>query len=173
MPTLNEMFPSQYLCGDDLGDKSYALRISRVVTEQIFDKREKKKARKWVVYFNGAKKGCLIGKEQAKVIMLVTNSKTSEEWIGKVVGVHAEWTKAYGEDHFVPRFGPVTKQSSGAAPEAMNQDSIDDGDEQDIDQGENVVETTPAEGPVLDFIEEMKKEEGAKKNNPSTSRAVE
>jgi hypothetical protein len=135
MPTLNEMFPSQYLSGEDLGGKSYTLVMRNVYTETIFDVKKNKHVKKWVLYFDDAKKGCLIGKTQASQIFEATGTASTDEWTNKKVEVYPTTVKAFGEDHLVPRFRKPTKMHEEPAPAAMQQEVIsDESEEHEIDQ---------------------------------------
>lgn len=126
MPTLNEMFPSQYLNGADLNGKAFVLTITRVVTEEIFDVKKNKRVKKWVLYFKDAKKGCLIGKTQAIEIFEATGLDKAkdpcEKWIGKKVEVFPTTVKAFGEEYLVPRFRAISAGTSEAPPAAMQQE---------------------------------------------------
>lgn len=134
MPSLAEMFPSQYLSGEDLGGKAFTLVMRRVVVEEIFDVKKNKKAKKWVLYFDGAKKGCLIGKTQADSIFEATNTTRTEEWSGKKIEVYATTIKAFGEDHVVARFRSATKINEAPPPDSMQTVIEEEDDEEPIEE---------------------------------------
>jgi len=136
--TLNEMFPSQYINGDDLKGRAFTLTIRSVKQEQIFDVKENKRKLKWVIYFAPpAKKGCLCGVTQASQIFeaLDLNPKvdTYDDWIGRKVEIYPTEVKAFGKKTIAPRFRKLTKAGETAVPEALTVDVVDDEEEEGDD----------------------------------------
>lgn len=129
MPTLNEMFPSQYLNGEDLKGKAYVLKIRFVKTEEIFDQQKRAKAKKWVVYFEDARKGCLIGKTQTAQIFEGTDTKATEEWTGKTIEIYPTNVVAFGETHCVPRFRKASVAQVTPTPAEFQVEAVEDEEE--------------------------------------------
>jgi len=110
--TLNgeEMFPTRYARGEDLGGKAYAVTIERITQEEMTNPRTKQTEKKFVIYFVGSRRGFVIGKEFAESIARALNEYNAEKWFGQRVIIYPHQTKlgtgvrarAIGTNHAEP-----------------------------------------------------------------------
>ncbi len=70
---------------------------------------------KWVVYFQGAKKGAVLSKTLAKQIAAAVGSDDTDNWPGRAVELFPEHVKVAGNDYLVIRARVAAKaaQPSG------------------------------------------------------------
>jgi hypothetical protein len=80
-----DMFPARYASGSDLAGKPYTLIIDRVAVERMTNPRTHQESDKYVVYFTGAKRGFVLGKQFAESIATSLNETDAEKWKGKKV----------------------------------------------------------------------------------------
>jgi len=83
-PTINDMFPGRFLRGSDLKSPATVV-IRRVVQERMYSRAERAEADKWVVYFEGARKGLVLNRTNAEKIAEIVGSRDSDDWIGRQV----------------------------------------------------------------------------------------
>lgn len=102
MPSVDEMFPSQWLKAYDI-DGDVVARVERVAVEQVGPEREDR----WIVYFQGQTKGLLLNKTNAKVLGQLYG--LSEAWIGKAIVLFETQVDAFGETHDVIRMRAPTE----------------------------------------------------------------
>lgn len=96
MPTVDEMFPSQWFKAVDL-DGDTLLTIERIAVEQVGPDREDR----WVVFFQGQPKGLLLNKTNATVLGDLYG--LSEDWVGKPIVLFQTQVEAFGGTHDVVR----------------------------------------------------------------------
>lgn len=118
---VNDMFPSKYMKGDDLGGKPWSFKISRVVLEEMHDKQTKSKVKKPVVYFYGPKKGLILNRTIAEQIAKATGQDDTDNWPGHLVTIHPATVFAFGNNHLVIRVRPAENGPS-EAPDALVHD---------------------------------------------------
>lgn len=95
MPTINEMFPGRFLRGADLRDP-VTVTIRRVIQERMYSPSARAEVEKWVVYFEGAKRGLVLNVTNAEAIAEVCGSRESEDWIGKAIVLYPEMVSVGG-----------------------------------------------------------------------------
>jgi hypothetical protein len=82
MPNIDELFPSNYLTGEEIKDKGHIpVVIDRVVREDIGDDEQKP-----VIYFRGARKGLVLNRTNANEIATAYGRDYSL-WPGKRIEV--------------------------------------------------------------------------------------
>ena len=89
MPTIDEMFPRDYLTGDDLLGRSLPVRIARVVQVETHPQPGTTK-NSWVAYFEGKKKYLFLNKTIASQIAAATGSKNSDDWKGREITIYPQ-----------------------------------------------------------------------------------
>jgi CRISPR/Cas system-associated protein Cas5 (RAMP superfamily) len=80
MPSINEMFPSKYLKAEDIGDREVPVTIRKVVNETV--KSRDGSENRWVVYFDGKKKGWILNVTNGKAIAAIAKRPNSKDWTG-------------------------------------------------------------------------------------------
>lgn len=88
-----EMFPARYAGGDDLAGKAYTLRIERIEREKMTNPRTHQETEKHVIYFAGAKRGFVLGKEFAESIAVALGEWDAALWHGKSVQIFPQQTR--------------------------------------------------------------------------------
>src|SRR5512145_823806 len=83
MPLVSEGFPRRYVNAEEIGNRVLRLTIERVVIEQI------DRERKWVMYFQGAKKGLVLNRTNAEYMRFEV-SDDSDKWLGSEVDLFTE-----------------------------------------------------------------------------------
>lgn len=96
MPTINEMFPGRFLRGADLRGPARVV-IRRVVEERMYSPSVRQEVDKWVVYFEGAKRGLVLNVTNAERIAEIVGSRDSEDWIGKAIVLYPEMVSVGGK----------------------------------------------------------------------------
>lgn len=88
-----EMFPTRYAGGADLHGKAFTLEIALVQPEEMNDPHTFEKITKWVVYFKGAQRGMVLGKQFAESIAEATGETDAQKWAGKRVEIYPQQTR--------------------------------------------------------------------------------
>jgi hypothetical protein len=78
MAKLSDIFPSNFLKAEDLGDRDRIVTIDRIEIEEVGKEREEKP----VVYFRGGKKGLILNKTNAVAISAIAGSEDLDDWPG-------------------------------------------------------------------------------------------
>ena len=81
MATINEMFPGRFLRGADLKSPA-TVTIRRVAQEEMYSPSARKRAHKWVIYFEKAGKGLVLNRTNAEKIAEIAGSRDSDDWAG-------------------------------------------------------------------------------------------
>jgi hypothetical protein len=87
---VSEAFPSKYISAADIPEENIRLVMSHVVTETMEDKQ------KLILYFQGAKKGLVLNKTNAKNIADEYGDDT-DDWTGKEVILFTTWVDFQGK----------------------------------------------------------------------------
>ncbi len=90
---LSEAFPSNYLQASDLKDRNVTLTIARYETTEIG--REKKT--RPVLYFQGAKKGLILNKTNARTIANAYGTNL-DKWTGRQIILYPRMVEFEGDD---------------------------------------------------------------------------
>jgi hypothetical protein len=98
-----ELFP--YIDGLSLKGIRVNLVMDKVTSEMLPNGRGGEDA-KYVLYFEGSKKGLVLNKTNVKRIIKIVGSDDTEDWKGKTICVYSEKVKAFGEVHDAVRVGP-------------------------------------------------------------------
>ena len=93
---LNEIYPSKYLRGADLGGRSALVKIERVTLEEFYDLEQRAEVRKPVLYLEGKKKAVILSKSLAYSIAGILGSENLEDWKGKTFVLYSERKLVYG-----------------------------------------------------------------------------
>ena len=93
MPTIDELFPSNYLKAADLGDKSFKVKIEKIAFEEIGQDREKKP----ILYFAGVRKGLVLNKTNGTAVAEI-HGQATENWTGKEVELFSRLVPFQGKD---------------------------------------------------------------------------
>jgi hypothetical protein len=105
---LNDMFPSKYVKGEDLGGKSFVVTIARVVVEKMRPNPGRPEEEKFVLYTVEGHKGIILSKTIAGQIAQITGSDDSDHWPGKKIEVYPESVTVGG----VPRVAVRAKAAN-------------------------------------------------------------
>ena len=127
---INQMFPSKYMSGDDLGGKPWSFKISQVVLEPMHDKQTNSKVKKPVVYFTGPRKGLILNRTIAEQIAAATGQDDTDNWPGHLVTIYPTVVTAFGADHLVIRVKPASNGET-KPPDALVHDVEELADEAD------------------------------------------
>ena len=93
MPTIDELFPSNYMKAADLGDKTFRVKIDKVIFEEIGQDKEKKP----IIYFVGVRKGLVLNKTNGTAIAEM-HGQATENWTGKEVELFSRLVPFQGKD---------------------------------------------------------------------------
>lgn len=119
---INQMFPSKYMSGDDLGGKPWSFKITSVRLEEMHNKQTNSKTKKPVVYFTGPKKGLILNRTIAEQIAQATGQDDTDNWPGEVVTIYPTTVNAFGADHIVIRVRAASNGPSESPPDSMSHD---------------------------------------------------
>ena len=86
-----KLFPTNYICDDDLGDRDITLTMSTVKMEAMPDG-----SMKAVLYFHEAQKGMTLNKVNGSRIIAMYGSET-DDWMGKRVTLYPSETTFQGD----------------------------------------------------------------------------
>ncbi len=86
-----KLFPSNYICDDDLGGKDATLTMD-VVKMELMPNGDSK----GVLYFKEAQKGMTLNKTNGKRIMAMYGDET-DKWVGKQITIYPSETQYQGE----------------------------------------------------------------------------
>jgi hypothetical protein len=117
MPTINEMFPRRFISSADLNGHEWTLKIARIVSEEVFDSKSNDKAKKWVVYFKGAKKGLVLNVTNAESIAAITGSDDTKDWKDCDIVLYVATVRSFGEMVKAIRIKKATNAAQLDAPE--------------------------------------------------------
>jgi len=116
MPSVSEMFPSEYLEYEDIkpaidAGKRAVVVIERVECSEMWDTQLNQNVPKWMLKFNGKKKKMILSKTNAKRIAKVTGSDDSDGWAGATIELTTEAGRHFGQD-----FPHILRVWTGEAP---------------------------------------------------------
>jgi hypothetical protein len=86
MPSINEMYPSDWLKASDCQDGDMTLTITNITKERIGNGRDAQD--KWALYFEEVEKGMILNKTNTMTIAKLYGDDT-DDWIGKKVTLYA------------------------------------------------------------------------------------
>jgi hypothetical protein len=93
---LNEIYPSKFLRGADLGGKSALVVIERVEMDSFYDSERRENVQKPVLFFKGKNKGVVLSKTLAYGIADIVGSEDTDTWVGKTIILYSEHKLVYG-----------------------------------------------------------------------------
>ena len=105
MPDYRKMFDSEYIASWDLDDDT-TLTIEKVVAGEVGGHQGNEKQKRPIMYFEGAKKGMVVNKTNAKTVAGLYGNDT-EAWIGKKITLYVGECEAFGEVMSCLRVRPV------------------------------------------------------------------
>lgn len=97
MADYRTMFDSDWIRAWDLGGKDRVVTIVKVEAGELENHRAKKKDRKPVVWFKGAKKPLALNKTNAKTIASMYGTDTTS-WVGKTIAIYPTKTQFGNEE---------------------------------------------------------------------------
>ena len=117
---VSEAFPSKYISAADIPEDNIRLVMSHVVSEMMEDKP------KLILYFQGAKKGLVLNKTNAKNIADAHGDDT-DDWAGKEVILFTTWVDFQGKSVEAVRVRVPQPKDKKPAPKAATSDAaLDD-----------------------------------------------
>lgn len=124
---VNQLFPSKYMSGDDLGGKAWSFKITAVRLEEMHNRQTNSKIKKPVVYFAGPKKGLILNRTVAEQIAAATGQDDTDNWPGHSITIYPTTIHAFGADHNVIRVRPAHDGTSEMPDElAHDEDELDE-----------------------------------------------
>ena len=90
------MFPSKYLCAEDLRGKPIAVTIESVKQESVRMEDNGEEV-KWMMRFVGAKKALIVNQTNAEAIVNVTGKENAEGWVGEKITLFPTRCLCYGQ----------------------------------------------------------------------------
>jgi hypothetical protein len=112
------LYGSKYLSVADLKDGEPRLKIGKVEVAELREKNGTSK-RKFVIWFEGADKGLVVNKTNAKKLA-DAYGKQPQKWIGQIVQLYSEDT-TFGKG---VRVRPLRKPATPAEPDPVLNDVI-------------------------------------------------
>ncbi len=119
MPTMDELFPSNYLKAADLGNKTFKVKIDKVVFEEIGQDKEKKP----IIYFVGVRKGLVLNKTNGTAVAEM-HGQATENWTGKEVELFSRLVPFQGKDVPAIRIRAVAGVAVAAAEAVFAQAAV-------------------------------------------------
>jgi hypothetical protein len=115
---MSEAFASPYLKAEDLQNRDVNVTMDRVETAEF--KENNRSVTKYILFFQGKKKGVVLNKTNFTNISLAYG-KNSDGWVGKPVVLFSVWTDYQGKSVQAIRIRPA--QSTNGASRALAQKS--------------------------------------------------
>jgi hypothetical protein len=122
------LFP--YVEGGTLVGRSVTLTMTSVITEQLPDHQGKPQT-KYVLHFRETKKGLILNKTNAKVVIGLYGRDT-DGWTGQKITLYSEEVKAFGKLHNAAR---VRAPDQGSMPPNDGTDPLEDIEEEVAELG--------------------------------------
>jgi hypothetical protein len=122
---VNELFPSRFVKGDDLGDKRPVVTIRSCSIEEM----GKDKERHPVLWFKGTEKGLVLNKTNAMTIAALYGPEMNE-WLGKRITLYTERVRIGGENKIAIRVVkqvPAPVEQKVLIPEPVSQGGAESG----------------------------------------------
>ena len=120
MTTISDAFPSNYLKAADLKNGTIALKIDKVIFEEIGQNKDNKP----VVYFTDVKKGMVLNKTNATTIGAV-HGQEFEGWTGKEIELFEQMVPFQGQNVAAIRVRAVAEPEE-AIPARPNRSDFND-----------------------------------------------
>ncbi len=99
---VSDLFPSKYATGADLNGRPVTLTISHVRAETM-NPPGSAPVEKWVIYFDGAKKGIVLSRTLAMQIAKAVGTDDVSLWTGKPVTLYPETIRVAGQEKIAIR----------------------------------------------------------------------
>jgi hypothetical protein len=87
---ISQMYPRRYATGEDFQDKAYTMTIAKITKEKMHPQPGAPEIEKWVIYFQEAKKGVILGRTLAFQIAELLGTEETDEWFGKQVTLYPQ-----------------------------------------------------------------------------------
>lgn len=100
---ISAMFPSRFLVGDDLQGKSITVEISHIKAEKMRVNQATPEQEKFVLYFEGKKKGLILNKTLAGQIAVAVGADDTDQWPGGKIVLYSEMITVAGRQLCVIR----------------------------------------------------------------------
>lgn len=111
---INEMFPSKYVTGADLGGRSFVVTIARVQLERMRPNAQSPEVEKYVLYTVEGKRGIVLGKPLALQIAKALGEEDTDQWAGKKITIYPESVTVAGMQRLAIRARAYTNGSGEA-----------------------------------------------------------
>lgn len=118
MADYRTMFDEKWLKAWDLAGRDWTLIIRKVEAGVLENARQRRKDRKPVVYFRGARKPLALNKTNAKTIAALYGNNT-DSWVGKLVTLYAAKT-SFGDEQDIDCIRIRPREPSGKPEELPN-----------------------------------------------------
>ncbi len=115
-----DLFPSRYLTGADLQGQQRTFTIKGVRKEEMYDKQEKAKVKKPVVFFDEIPKGLILNTTLVDQIIEATGQEYLEDWPGCRITLYPTTILAWGEQSLVARVREKTEAPADPATHWSN-----------------------------------------------------
>jgi hypothetical protein len=112
MADFHKAFPSKYVAASDLDGQPKNLTIERVDWEKVGQAGDQR----WVAYFKGATKGCVLNKTNCTAIAKIAGSTDTDDWVGVQVQLYPAEVEFQGETVQAIRIRQPQKSRVVAAP---------------------------------------------------------
>lgn len=99
------LFPSEYLCADDLRERDVTVVIEKVIPRHELRREDNTTEEKPIVLLRGKQKKWVLNKTNAKSIAKLHGKPM--DWEGKAIAIYPTTCKAFGEVHDCIRVRPT------------------------------------------------------------------
>lgn len=118
-------FPSKFLKATDIGESAPIVTIANVVQESVGQNKDVR----FVAYFEGKQKGCVLNKTNCKAVAAIANSNDTDDWVGVKVQLFVAHVEFQGETVEAIRIrAPKAKVAPKPKPVEPEPDADDDAD---------------------------------------------
>lgn len=122
---ITDMFPKKYASGEDLNGKPVTLTIVRIALEEMHPQPGAPASKKYVLYFNGAKRGVILTRPLALQIATIHGDET-DNWKGKRIQLYPEPMNVAGQARVAIRARTAPNGPDTPPPAMVAGDDDDD-----------------------------------------------
>lgn len=108
---LNDLFPSKFVRGEDLGGKSFTVTIARLAAERMRPNAGSPEVEKFVLYTHEGHKGIILSRTLARQITQATGCEDTDQWPGKRIVIYPEGVTVAGAARVAIRARAVDQAS--------------------------------------------------------------
>ena len=110
---VSQMFPTRFICGNDLNGKAFIMTIREIRKESVRSMNGENEER-YVLYFQEAHKGLLLNKTIANQISTILASDDTGIWTGKKIKLVPEEITVAGQQRMTVRARPADDTAAAA-----------------------------------------------------------